>query len=76
LFGVCGPGAGTIRGWAYWADSIGHGGCGLAEADRDRRISELERQLEIEREEKEILKRAAAWFARESVLIPRRGSCS
>lgn len=68
------PNAKTIREWAARAETVERGG--LTEVDKDRRIRELERQLEIEREEKEILKKAAAWFARESASIPKRGSRS
>ena len=70
------PSAKTIREWVERADAIDRGKGGLTEADKDRRIRELEQQLEIEREEKEILKKAAAWFARESGSIPKRGSRS
>jgi transposase len=70
------PSVKTIREWVEQASSIDRGKGGLTEADKDRRIRELEKQLEIEREEKEILKKAAAWFARESASIPKRGSRS
>jgi transposase len=51
------PSAKTIREWVEQASSIDRGKGGLTEADKDRRIRELEKQLEIEREEKEILKK-------------------
>ena len=70
------PSAKTIREWAERAKAIERGTGALGEADKDRRIRELEQQLAIEREEKEILKKAAAWFARESGSIPKRGSRS
>ena len=50
------PSAKTIREWVERADAIDRGKGGLTEAEKDRRIRELERQLEMEREEKEILK--------------------
>jgi transposase len=68
------PSAPTIRGWVREADEEARGDA--RPIDKDARIRELERQLAIEREEKEILKKAAAWFAAESGSLPKRGSRS
>ena len=54
------PSAKTIREWVERADAIDRGKGGLTEAAKDRRIRELEQQLEIEREEKEILKKPSS----------------
>lgn len=67
------PTAQTIRNWVAAADA--------AESetqpfDRDARIRELELENATLREEKDILKKAAAWFAKESASTPRRGTDS
>ena len=70
------PTAQTIRNWVSQADvDGGAGGDGLTSAERDefRRLKRENRQLKLERD---ILKKAAAWFARESGSIPDRGSSS
>jgi transposase len=63
------PSAPTIRGWVADA-SAG------TEVDKDARIRELEKRLAIAEEEREILKRAAAWFAAESASTRKKGSRS
>lgn len=67
------PTAPTIRAWVQAADDADRGP--IAE-DKDSRIRELERENARLREEREILKKAAAWFAAEGASIPKRGSRS
>ncbi len=70
------PSAQTIRNWLAQADrDEGRRNDGLTTAERDelRRLRRENRRL---REEREILKKAAAWFAQESGSIPSRGSNS
>lgn len=70
------PTAQTIRNWVKQADlDEGRRSDGLTTAERDelRRLKREVRQLKLERE---ILKKAAAWFAQESGSIPRRDSSS
>lgn len=57
------PSAPTIRAWAE-AAALAEAGGGVV--DKDARIRELERRLKQVEEEREILKKAAAWFAAES----------
>jgi transposase len=70
------PSAQAIRNWVTQADrDEGRRDDGLTTVERDelRRLRRENRQL---REEREILKKAAAWFARESESIPRKPSDS
>ena len=70
------PSAQSIRNWVAQADrDEGRRGDGLTTAEREelRRLRRENRQLKVERE---ILKKAAAWFARESESTPRRDSDS
>lgn len=69
------PSAQTIRNWVTQADRDEGRRDGLTTADREelRRLRRENRRL---REEREILKKAAAWFAQESGSIPSRGSNS
>lgn len=64
------PSAPTIRAWVTDAVS---GGTAI---DKDARIRELERKLAIAEEEREILKKAAAWFAAEGASTRKKGSRS
>lgn len=70
------PTAQTIRNWVKQADlDQGVRSDGLTSSEREelRRLKRENKQLRMERE---ILKKAAAWFARESGSIPKRDSSS
>ena len=70
------PSAQAIRKWVKQADlDEGRRDDGVTSAEREelKRLRAENAQL---REEREILKKAAAWFAQESNSIPKRGSGS
>ena len=70
------PSAGAIRNWvAQQERDAGRREDGLSSDERQelRQLRRENKQLRIERD---ILKKAAAWFARESDSIPERGSSS
>ncbi len=70
------PSAQAIRNWLAQADrNAGRRGDGLTSAEREelRRLKRENRQLRLERE---ILAKAAAWFARETDVIPEKSSRS
>jgi transposase len=70
------PSEQTIRNWVQQADrDSGRRTDGLTTAEREelRRLRREVRQLRLERE---ILKKAAAWFAREAGTVPERDSPS
>ena len=70
------PTAQSIRNWvAQSARNAGRGDGGLTTAEREElhRLRRENRQLRVERE---ILSKAAAWFARETNAIPAKGSGS
>jgi transposase len=68
--------AASIRGWVKQADlDEGKRNDGLTSLERDE-LNKLRRENRILREEKEILKKAAAWFAQESNSTPPRRSGS
>jgi transposase len=70
------PSGQTIRNWVQQADlDEGRRQDGLTTAEREevRRLRRQVKQLELERE---ILKKAAAWFARETASIPSERSSS
>ena len=70
------PAAKTIRVWAKQADlDEGRRDDGLTTAQLEE-LRRLRKENKNLREEREILKKAAAWFARESGSIPKRGSGS
>jgi transposase len=70
------PTAQAIRNWVAQADRDGgkrHDGLTSAELEE---LRELRREVKQLREEREILKKAAAWFARETNSIPPKSSGS
>jgi transposase len=76
LAGEFEPTAQSIRNWqAQAARNAGRGDGGLTTAEREElnRLRRENRQLKLERE---ILSKAAAWFARETNTIPPKGSGS
>jgi transposase len=70
------PTAQSIRNWvAQAARDVGRGDGGLTTAEREE-LSRLRRENRQLRLEREILSKAAAWFARETNAIPPKGSGS
>jgi transposase len=70
------PSAQAIRNWVKQADlDEGKRGDGLTSQEREE-LSQLRRENRVLREEKEILKKAAAWFAGESIKTPSKRSDS
>jgi len=71
------PTAQAIRNW--FAQAERDAGCrrdeGVTTAERDE-ISRLRREVKQLRLERDILSKAAAWFARETDVIPPKGSDS
>ena len=70
------PSAQAIRNWVAQADrDEGRRSDGLTQAERGElaRLRKENKQLRLERE---ILSKAAAWFARETKAVPSRGSDS
>ena len=70
------PSEQTIRNWVKQADlDVGHRKDGLTSEEREelRQLRRENRRLKLERD---ILKKAAAWFARESGSIPDGDSSS
>ena len=67
------PSAQTIRAWVQAADDADRGPVAV---DKDAKIAALEREVAALREEREILKKAAAWFAAETGSVPKTGSRS
>lgn len=66
----------TIRNWIAQADrDAGVRGDGLT-TDERKELNELRRENRTLREEREILKKAAAWFAQETGATPRKSSAS
>ena len=70
------PSAQCIRNWVRQADrDAGRRHDGLT-TDERAELQRLRRENATLREEREILKKAAAWFARETGSIPSKGSDS
>jgi transposase len=70
------PSGQCIRNWVRQADrDAGRRRDGLTTEERTE-LQGLRRENATLREEREILKKAAAWFARESGSIPSKGSSS
>lgn len=70
------PSAQTIRNWAAQADrDTGARSDGLKTEELEE-LRRLRREVKILREEKEILKKAAAWFAQETGSVPKASSSS
>jgi transposase len=72
-FGVS---AQTVRNWTRQADlDTGRRSDGLTTDEREE-LNRLRRQVRVLEEEREILKKAAAWFAKETTSGPKKGSGS
>ena len=76
LAGEFEPSAQTIRNWVAQADlDEGRRADGLTTAEREE-LRKLRRENRTLREERAILKKAAAWFAQESESNPKKRSSS
>jgi transposase len=70
------PSAQTIRNWVKQADlDEGRRSDGLTTAEREE-LLRLRRENKTLRMEREILKKATVWFAKETDLNPKKGSGS
>jgi len=66
----------TIRNWVNQADrDEGRRADGLTAEEREE-VRRLRREVKALREERDILRKAAAWFARETNSLPSRDSSS
>jgi transposase len=66
----------SIRNWAKQAAVDAGQEGGELTTDEKQELQRLRREIRVLREEKEILKKAAAWFAKESTSSPSKGSGS
>lgn len=70
------PSAQTIRNWVTQADrDSGRRSDGPSSAEQEE-LRRLRREVKRLREEREILSKAAAWFARETDSVPPKSSSS
>lgn len=70
------PSAQAIRNWVRQAErDAGHRGAGLTTAEQEE-LRRLRREVRQLRQERDILAKAAAWFAREAGSIPSGSSSS
>ena len=70
------PSTQTIRNWVNQADrDEGRRADGLTAEEREE-VRRLRREVKALREERDILRKAAAWFARETNSLPSRDSSS
>jgi len=68
------PSANAIRNWAVQAaQDEGRRADGLT-TDEKEEVRRLRREVRVLREEREILRKAVAWFAKETTSIPSRDS--
>lgn len=71
------PTAQSIRNWVAQAEvDAGRGKPGKLTSEENQELAQLRRENRILREEREILKKAAAWFAEETSSTPKRRSGS
>jgi len=70
------PSAQSISNWVKQADLDGGQRSDGLTTEEQEELSRLRREVRVLREEKEILKKAAAWFAQETGSTPRGRSSS
>jgi transposase-like protein len=70
------PTENTIRSWARQAERDGGVRTDGLTSDERQELNRLRRENRVLREERDILKKAAAWFAQETGATPRRPSAT